>query len=60
MIPRRYSVKATKYKKWFEIIDHKENKSFWMHITDFGIINKHLPKYCTDDARAIFELTQPK
>ena len=36
---KRYTVEQTKHKEWFNIIDHKENRSFWMHITDFGIVN---------------------
>ena len=57
---KRYTIEKTKYKEWFNITDHKEERSFWMHINDFGVINKHLPKYCTNDVRELFEPTQTK
>lgn len=53
-IKRRYKVEKANHKNWAIITDCKEEKFWWMHVTDFGITHKHLPAYCAKNARALW------
>jgi hypothetical protein len=62
---RRYSLESTKYKTWFNIIDHKENKTYFMHITDFNPVvpnqaNKQFPGYIITEANELFNASSNK
>ena len=56
---KRYQVTKTGHKNWVTVTDLKGHScTIWMHLTDFGITHKHLPKYCAKDARELFKPKQ--
>ena len=50
---KRYYITSTKHMNFVSVTDLKHNRTFWIHITDFGITHQHLPAYCRTEAEAI-------
>ena len=60
MATKRYSIEQTKFSRFFTMTDTKTGRSFWMHITDFGVVQKHLPAYLTHQAKDLYAETSKK